>query len=195
MPTDEEYLHIAEIYKSGGIAVENKLRHMIYEEAKKSAFTIPATHFTSDIFTVFDQLKIGKNDSGWYGRGFYFTEGFLKNTQNSHNSWMPKGHNLYPLHVYLKILNPQHLRTGQRKYGAEIPKDFDGVIVTNPMNGIREEIVVRYSNQIKSADSVTYDDQGNIIPLSRRFNDSTDDIRESAIPSFKNYFSSFLSSF
>lgn len=32
-------------------------------------------------------------------------------------------------------------------------------------------------NQVKSADPVTYDDEGNIIPLSRRFNPESDDIR------------------
>jgi hypothetical protein len=35
-------------------------------------------------------------------------------------------------------------------------------------------------NQIKSADPVTYDDNGNVIPLSERFNDQNNDIRYSA---------------
>lgn len=34
-----------------------------------------------------------------------------------------------------------------------------------------------YSNQVKSADPVVYDDNGNIIPLSERFNPDNDDIR------------------
>ena len=37
--------------------------------------------------------------------------------------------------------------------------------------------VVFESNQIKSADPVTYDDNGNVIPLSERFNSSNNDIR------------------
>jgi hypothetical protein len=37
--------------------------------------------------------------------------------------------------------------------------------------------LVKRSNQIKSADPVTYDDNGNIIPLSSRFDSSKDDIR------------------
>ena len=36
-----------------------------------------------------------------------------------------------------------------------------------------------YPNQIKSADPVTYDDNGNVIPLSERFNSEDDDIRYS----------------
>ena len=39
--------------------------------------------------------------------------------------------------------------------------------------------VVRKSSQVKSADAVTYDDSGNVIPLSQRFNTDADDIRYS----------------
>lgn len=41
------------------------------------------------------------------------------------------------------------------------------------------EIVAYYPDQIKSADPVTYDDDGNVIPLSERFNSQNDDIRYS----------------
>lgn len=40
--------------------------------------------------------------------------------------------------------------------------------------------VVRKSNQVKSADTVTYDDSGNVIPLSQRFNTDAEDIRYSS---------------
>lgn len=39
------------------------------------------------------------------------------------------------------------------------------------------EICVFDSSQIKSADPITYDDSGNIIPLSKRFNSASNDIR------------------
>ena len=39
------------------------------------------------------------------------------------------------------------------------------------------EIAVFDSSQIKSADPVTYDDKGNVIPLSQRFNNQSEDIR------------------
>lgn len=38
-------------------------------------------------------------------------------------------------------------------------------------------IIVKKSSQVKSADPVTYDNNGNIIPLSERFNSEKDDIR------------------
>lgn len=40
--------------------------------------------------------------------------------------------------------------------------------------------VVRKSNQVKSADTVTYDDSGNVIPLSQRFDTANEDIRYSS---------------
>ena len=42
-----------------------------------------------------------------------------------------------------------------------------------------ENISVYNSSQIKSADPVTYDDNGNVIPLSKRFDSAEDDIRYS----------------
>jgi hypothetical protein len=36
---------------------------------------------------------------------------------------------------------------------------------------------VKNTNQIKSSDFITRDDEGNIIPLSQRFDSSNDDIR------------------
>jgi hypothetical protein len=41
------------------------------------------------------------------------------------------------------------------------------------------EIVVKNADQLKSADPVTYDDNGNVIPLSERFNPKNSDIRYS----------------
>ena len=40
--------------------------------------------------------------------------------------------------------------------------------------------VIRNSSQVKSADAVTYDDNGNVIPLSQRFDAGKEDIRYSA---------------
>ena len=56
---------------------------------------------------------------------------------------------------------------------------YDGVIYTN-LDG-DHEFVSLISNQFKSADPVTYDDNGNVIPLSERFNLENDDIRYSDI--------------
>ena len=54
---------------------------------------------------------------------------------------------------------------------------YDGVI--NKEDGAVYEYIAFNPNQIKSADPVTYDDNGNIIPLSERFNPENEDIRYS----------------
>lgn len=65
--------------------------------------------------------------------------------------------------------------------------DYDGIILDEGGDLVNGEpvsrgdsYVIRKSNQIKSADLVTYDDDGNIIPLSERFNDKENDIRFSS---------------
>ena len=91
------------------------------------------------------------------------------------------------LRMYAKIDNPA-------EYDAEgkTPGDFaltpkiqkaieggnDGVIFRNLVDPVEPSThyVVFESSQFKSADPVTYDEQGNIIPLSQRFDASRDDI-------------------
>lgn len=58
---------------------------------------------------------------------------------------------------------------------------YDGIKDTGGKNGgeIHTVWIPFYSEQIKSADAVTYDDEGKVIPLSERFNAKNDDIRYS----------------
>lgn len=58
-----------------------------------------------------------------------------------------------------------------------IPEDIEGDIDQSKQGDT--EIVAYYPDQIKSADPVTYDDNGNVIPLSERFNADNNDIRYS----------------
>lgn len=53
--------------------------------------------------------------------------------------------------------------------------------------GDLEEYAVFDNRQIKSADPITYDEDGNVIPLSQRFNTESDDIRRSVSPSVPGY--------
>ena len=55
--------------------------------------------------------------------------------------------------------------------------DWDGRIDNWKSRKFLTEVMVRNANQIKSADPVTYDDNGEVIPLSRRFNADDADIR------------------
>ena len=60
---------------------------------------------------------------------------------------------------------------------------YDGVIIKNVREGVggepMTEVITLRPEQIKSADPVTYDNDGNIIPLSERFNPENEDIRYS----------------
>lgn len=208
MPTDEEYLAAV---KSGDLDSAQK---MVDSAAKKAGYNIgPVYHGTIEKFTKFDNKKTGKNDLGLWGRGHYFTS----NKDTSKSYALRQGDDISIIKAYIKIKNPLILKVGDdliiRMPDGSNTKDWVGYnldgskiksyaqenghdgVVQLKRNGEIGDLVAYHPNQIKSADPVTYNDQGNIIPLSRRFNDSTDDIRESAIPSFKNYFSSFLSSF
>lgn len=49
-----------------------------------------------------------------------------------------------------------------------------------------DSLIVLDSNQVKSADAVTYDDKGQVIPLSKRFNEGNNDIRYSLSEDEKN---------
>lgn len=70
------------------------------------------------------------------------------------------------------------------EYIEENGLDYDGIILDEGGDMVNGQpvsrglsYVVRDSAQIKSSDVVTYDDSGNIIPLSERFNQQNDDIR------------------
>ena len=76
----------------------------------------------------------------------------------------------------LRELLNNHFLNGTSGYDG-IELDYDG---HRWVNGKREDVhtyIVFDPAQAKSADPVTYDDDGNVIPLSERFNTESDDIR------------------
>lgn len=93
----------------------------------------------------------------------------------------------------LKEFYPNGLwRTGTTRDVAEYAKDngYDSVIFKNlndkggrnsnvPRDTIANVYVVFNPNNVKSADAITYDNNGEVIPLSERFDGNEDDIRYS----------------
>ena len=71
-------------------------------------------------------------------------------------------------------------------YPLAFEHGYDAVIATNIREGhsgglIATDIVLKDGGtQMKSADPVTYDDEGNVIPLSKRFDETNNDIRYSS---------------
>lgn len=130
---------------------------------------------------IFKEDKIGsQTDFGVLGKGFYFS---AFDDLASHHGDITK--------VFLDIQKPYYATmeefwdgfdTAFNNESAAIKirekieaEGCDGVVKNR---GVRkkDEIVAFKASQIKSADPVTYDDDGNVIPLSRRFDDG-DDIR------------------
>ncbi len=71
-------------------------------------------------------------------------------------------------------------------YIDENDLDYDSIVLDEGGDIVNGEpvsrglsYIVRKSNQVKYADAVTYDDSGNVIPLSQRFDTANEDIRYS----------------
>lgn len=139
------------------------VQRMVDEAAKKAGYTVgPVYHGTDRKFNSFKMF------SGELGEGAYFT--------SSRSEAKSFGGRL--IKVFLKIENPQIVK----EYGDEIRQsDFDSVILKQSKSAPTEYVVFSPS-QIKSADTVTHDDTGNVIPLSQRFNEATPDIRYTQQP-------------
>jgi len=156
--------------------------------AEQNGYTVKAFHGTPEGgFTVFNTDKV--ENGRVYGNGIYFTsdesEADLyasktgKNPQ-TYSAYLNLGDN--PLIVdYDEIRN----RVGDNKryiaqevrelYKAEY-NDATAIVIQNrdKNNPEKTMYILKDSSQIKSADTVTYDDNGNVIPLDQRFSDSPD---------------------
>ena len=155
-------------------------RQMVNAAAYKAGYTTPGTHITDSEFTSFDPAKFGKHDFGFFGKGIYFGAGHW-NTANAKKRaiWYPSGlEGKYTHHVYLKLGKNLRQFAGEQHVGQGIGK-YDSMSIRDPHTGTDSEYVVRYPSQVKSADPVTYNSAG-LVPLSKRFNSQSDDIRESS---------------
>lgn len=97
---------------------------------------------------------------------------------------------------YLDLTNPVHydfdfnvvndVSEAESDGFIYLPEDMEDGIDQSQMGDT--EIVVYDSDKIKSADPVTYDDNGNVIPLSERFKTDNPDIRYSITPAFEQWY-------
>lgn len=192
---DTEYLELAKDPEKNAA----RLQEMVDKAAIDAGYTIKAYHGRGEGFTVFDKGKIGSMFPAISTLGFYFTP-FEEDARGYASNWGESGN---VLSAYLKVKNPlvisddgwgsaarqADIRRGDLARWAKQGK-HDGIIV----NSTDEEdtvYIVFESNQIKSADPVTYDDQGNVIPLSERFNPEQEDIRYSLRPANELYQTEF----
>lgn len=174
-------------------------QRLVDEVAQKSGYTIKAYHGTlAENFTEFKKSFIGSRFS-FDEKGFFFIDrkSIAEDYARSEFDSSKKGH---VLETYLKVEKPL-LVDSQYAFKEGLGKIFrdndaidvwdnysdflleeadkkraDGIIIDD---GLSKMIVVFDSNQIKSSEAVTYDNKGNVIPLSERFNNQQNDIRYS----------------
>ena len=177
----------------------------VNEAAERAGYTTRAYHGTPSYgFTVFDSGF--KNNGRAFGDGFYFTDieeaaqpyakerkRYNRETQEMESMGQPG--------VYSVFLNPsedaldfdyENYTYNGRKVGptgkvAMMQMDIEAqpdkdVIVRNINDGsdIKSTVyVIKDAGRIKSADTVTYAEDGSVIPLSQRFDPTNNDIRYS----------------
>ena len=183
---DTDYMRLAEKQKAGTLTKEDesKLRKMVDDAARAS---MPNTkivgedgnplvvyHGTSEQFTVFDKTKGRANMDI---QGMFFSPWEIEAGGYGENVGK----------YYLNITNPADEATAYRALNMFKGQNNAGVkareyLERHGYDGVDneyDEFIAFNAEQIKSADLVTYDDAGNIIPLSERFNLQRDDIRYS----------------
>ena len=182
---DQQYMTLARDPEQN----KEALQTMVDEKAKEAGYSPRLFyHGTQRNFNSFDINAATRNDYGRFGRGFYFTKEKRvaaiyagKNPFSIKDDELPPGAIIHSVYLNAKnfktvdardIEMPQSLSEAEEITRQMIAEGYDGIIgtVIGKVDSPNTEYVVFKPSQIKSADPVTYDEQGNIIPLSKRFN-------------------------
>lgn len=156
-------------------------QRMVDEAAKAAGYDVgPVYHGTDskEKFTVFDKAKQGKNWRPELGDGFYFgaTPQFARGFGRER-----------VIAAYLRMENPLVWERSNGQEYFDFTEEFDRINPTEFAKKVQRlghdglvandgQTVVFNPNQIKSADPVTYDESGNVIPLSKRFDETRTEI-------------------
>jgi len=149
-------------------------------------------------FYEFDKARRGQTDTSMYGRGYYFAfdpDYASDFGENIREFYLDIKNPFYidinaPSKVIAEFLESKGIevnisdRYKQSHYFAKmfgsqkftdtlVDLGFDGVIVRTD-EGDYWETVAFHRNQMKLADAVTYDNDGNVIPVSERFSEKRD---------------------
>ena len=161
---------------------ETKMQELVLEAAERAMPNSvirdengklkPVYHYTNNDFTVFDRSRAR---TGNEMDGFFFAPDPESTTEYGERR----------VTAFLNITNPAYDPYLDRKYNDSgtllreklAYEGYDGVIRTE--DGKAYEYMAFDPEQIKSAEAITYDDAGNVIPLSERFNSRSNDIRYS----------------
>lgn len=152
-------------------------QEMVDEAAKKTGYTVQAYHGTNANFNVF------RSEKGRY---------FFSKSEDYAEAMMEERSGQRIVKAYLKMENPYREKLAEGEFSDpsfEKPildyaeqNGYDSAIIEVDTDNelVADTFYVVFSpEQIKSADPVTYDDNGNLIPLSERFDTGSKDIRYS----------------
>ena len=146
---------------------EQTLRKLVDQKAAEAGYNIGPVYHGSpevDISKRFD-LKF-KNSNAKFGKGFYFST--LSDDVTNHGN-----PNVYMLHQKNKFI-----ADGNVDILSQISKNDWDILGPLALDDYFGDIyVVKNSKNIKMANTKTYDDSGQIIPLSMRFDISNNDAR------------------
>lgn len=137
-------------------------------------------HSTNNTFNQFDKSFFGQTDEGFNGRGFYFTTTRIPENQSIYK--IAKGPNgEIPYMNYGRNKKYFYLK-GNREYNVGDPnrnffEEANTVGFVSPKDSKVSEVVVGQPTQVKNTRAITYDDNGNFIPLSKRDDFTNPDFR------------------
>ena len=161
---------MADAYKKGAVQATDGEVKVLWEKLEKTA-----EEFGTSPMMVWLDLQHKKITQEQYD--------LIKETENAWRDKLrdsEKGSSGKVYDTYLKLENPLVYNyegmTDPYLAGYAKSKGHDGIIIKNK-DGDTEEILAFSPEQIKSADPITRDDAGNVIPLSQRFDASKPDIR------------------
>ena len=165
------------------VEVSTPTRQMVDKAAKAAGYTIgPVYHGTQSVKRFY-------KFAGTWNYRFAAEKG---TTYFTNNKDVAAGYGVRVVDAYLRMINPLEVDAKGQHWTIISPSALvkakrdgnDGVIIRNVRDvpaGVPDQVADVYvtfqSSQIKSADPVTYDDNGNVIPLSQRFDSRSEDIR------------------
>lgn len=165
---DSEYLELAKNPEAN----RDKLQKMVDEAAERNGYTEKVFHGTvaEKLFNTFN------SGYGQYGSGVYFT--YDDGIAGSYGKVMK---------LYVKMDKMATYDDAYDVLGMNDYESYDAFAVEHGFDSFEDDgnggfvlwDIPGFETKIKSADLVTYDDSGNIIPLSQRFSYSSPDIRYS----------------
>jgi len=182
---DKKYLNYI---KKGNL---RDAKRMVIAAAKASGFDTRAYHYTDESFTSFD---LDKSRANMDIQVFYFSQ-----SEDAESEYGSKRYD-----VFLKMDNPYVVDSAEKSRAIPFDrkKNNAGIVAREWIQEQGYDSVVRdaeyyeqeadeyiiFDNKnIKSADTITYDDNGNIIPISKRFDIGNKDIRYSKQRSYNPF--------